>query len=429
MIHLKESISVVARQSRRWRVIHRSRQSKFNNGNSSFSSNSGIQTTQAPFVKWNANKLQHNHGWFGTSLNQRLVNFSSKVDPGQNDETSQKDERKKSLRETINEMQGNNKESSSSATKDKKDDILDSMSSAFQSFSSAVGETWKELLDSGKGKDINKKLSDIHKTTPGGASDIDNEAADKYEGTTAIMVIDESENLTAFERIQKRLSEAPIIQDILGKSQEIYEKSGAPKAREKISNISEDAREAWETSQNPWVYRVSSVYDTVTAESESGMAERELRDLDPNFSLEVWKSDVEAYTLPKIMRMFLEGRIKEMEPFLGESVYNRLAAEARSRKKEGVYVDSNVLGIMNTEILNCNPDTVNKGSPIIVLHFMCQQINCVRKKDDGAITEGSEDDIRAYSYVAAFQREYDEEKGELNWKIVDFMLNGAIAYL
>ena len=27
------------------------------------------------------------------------------------------------------------------------------------------------------------------------------------------------------------------------------------------------------------------------------------------------------------------------------------------------------------------------------------------------------------------QREYDEEKGELNWKIVDFRFNGAIAYL
>ena len=75
------------------------------------------------------------------------------------------------------------------------------------------------------------------------------------------------------------------------------------------------------------------------------------------------------------------------------------------------------------------PDHVNKGSPIIVLHFMCQQINCVRKKSDGEIVEGNEDDIRANSYVAAFQREHDEEKGELNWKIVDFRFNGAIAYL
>jgi mitochondrial import inner membrane translocase subunit TIM44 len=75
------------------------------------------------------------------------------------------------------------------------------------------------------------------------------------------------------------------------------------------------------------------------------------------------------------------------------------------------------------------PDDKEKGSPIIVLHFMCQQINCVRKKKTGEIVEGSEDDIRANSYVVAFQREYNEKLGELNWKIVDFRFNGAIAYL
>ena len=70
-----------------------------------------------------------------------------------------------------------------------------------------------------------------------------------------------------------------------------------------------------------------------------------------------------------------------------------------------------------------------KGSPIILLHFMVQQINCVRKKEDGTIVEGSEDDIRANSYVAAFQREFRESEGELVWKIVDFRFNGAIAYI
>lgn len=60
---------------------------------------------------------------------------------------------------------------------------------------------------------------------------------------------------------------------------------------------------------------------------------------------------------------------------------------------------------------------------------MVQQINCVRKKKDGTIVEGSPDDIKANSYVAAFQREYIEEEGELVWKIIDFRFNGAIAYL
>ena len=45
------------------------------------------------------------------------------------------------------------------------------------------------------------------------------------------------------------------------------------------------------------------------------------------------------------------------------------------------------------------------------------------------MVEGSEDDIKANSYVAAFQREYDADAAELNWKIVDFRFNGAIAYL
>ena len=51
------------------------------------------------------------------------------------------------------------------------------------------------------------------------------------------------------------------------------------------------------------------------------------------------------------------------------------------------------------------------------------------ERELGEIVEGSEDDIRANSYVVAFQREYDEEQMALNWKIVDFRFNGAIAYL
>ena len=217
--------------------------------------------------------------------------------------------------------------------------------------------------------------------------------------------------------------------DILNKAEVVYEESGASQAKERLDHVREDAQEAWETSQNPWVYRASSVYDTLTAESEFAMVVRELRQLDPDFTLESWKHDVVEDTLPNIMKLFLEGRIKELQPWLGEAVYNRLAAEVRARKKEGVEIDTHVLSIMNSEILACEPDHVNKGSPIILLHFMCQQINCVRKKKDGSIVEGSEDDIRANSYVLAFQREYDEQAGELNWKIMDFRFNGAIAYL
>ena len=217
--------------------------------------------------------------------------------------------------------------------------------------------------------------------------------------------------------------------DILSRSEQVYEKSGAKKAKQKVDHMAEDAREAWETSQNPWVYRVSSVYETLTAETAESIAVAELRKLDPDFTLDDWREDVVEHNLPKIMEWLLQGKTNQLKPWLGESVFQRIAAEIAARKQEGVQIDTSVLGIMNSEILAVEPDEVEKGSPIIVLHFMCQQINCVRKKSDGTIVEGSEDEIKANSYVAAFQREYNAKKGELNWKIVDFRFNGAIAYL
>jgi import inner membrane translocase subunit TIM44 len=118
-----------------------------------------------------------------------------------------------------------------------------------------------------------------------------------------------------------------------------------------VDHIREDAKEAWETSQNPWVYRVSSVYDTLTAESPETRAVKELRQLDPEFTLEDWKADVVEHTLPQIMQWFLEGRINQLKPWLGEGVFKRLAAEMTAREKEGVQIDTNLLGIMNSEIL------------------------------------------------------------------------------
>lgn len=322
-----------------------------------------------------------------------------------------------SLRDTVNRINKSDKKddtsSSSSSSSDDNNDLFRRAADTWQSFTAEVGVAWEELTNSGQSKDINKRVGKV----------------EAYTGPVDIMVIDESEGLTAWERMQRRLTEAPIIQGILEKGDQVLEQAGAKKVKKQVDELSEDAREAWETSQNPWVYRISSVYDTVTAESEEAAAVRDLRVLDPTFNLEEWKHDVVEHTLPKIMSWFLEGELERLQPWLAEGVFKRIAAEVTARKQEGVQINTHVLAIMNSEILAIEKDHVEKGSPIILLHYMCQQINCVTKKKDGTIVEGSEDDIRANSYVVAFQREYNDEEGALNWRIVDFRFNGAIAYL
>lgn len=338
--------------------------------------------------------------------------------------TNEKEEGGDSLRDTVNRLKNKNKEGDDVAKDDKnnpdKNDFFYKAANLFDNFTAEVGDAWQDLIKAGERKSINKKLKTPEATAEG---------EKEYTGPVSIMVIDESEHLTAWERMQRRLTDAPIIQDILSRSEEVYEKTGAKDAKAKIDDLKEDAREAWETSQNPWVYRASSVYDTLTAETAESIAVKELRQLDPDFTLDDWRRDVVSTTLPQIMEWFLQGKVGQLEPWLGEGVFKRIASEVAARKQEGVQIDTHVLGIMNSEILAVEPDEVNKGSPIILLHFMCQQINCVKKKKTGEVVEGSEDDIRANSYVCAFQREYNEEEGELNWKIVDFRFNGAIAYL
>jgi hypothetical protein len=270
-------------------------------------------------------------------------------DEKQPEEKQPEDESKKeegeSLRDTINRMKkGSGGDSDKKSSGDAAyNEYLSKAADTWASLSEEVGKTWTELLASGNRKDINKKILKHPEATKEGEKE--------YTGPVEIMIIDPSENLSAWERMQKRLTDAPIIQDMLARTGDAYEKSGARQYKEKVDHLKEDAQEAWETSQNPWVYRLSSVYDTVTAETPESIAVRELHKLDPNFTLEDWRQDVTENTLPNIMQWFLEGKINQLKPWLGEGVFKRLAAEMAARKTEGVQIDTHVLGIMNSEIL------------------------------------------------------------------------------
>jgi hypothetical protein len=114
-------------------------------------------------------------------------------------------EEKPSLKDTVRRMQeeGSTKKSSENEGFDPQiDGFLRKATETWANFSEEVGKTWGDLLKSGDRKDINKKLVHPEDTVEGEA---------EYTGPVDIMIIDESEHLTAWERMQRRLTEAPII--------------------------------------------------------------------------------------------------------------------------------------------------------------------------------------------------------------------------
>merc|ERR1712070_640987 len=148
----------------------------------------------------------------------------------------------------------------------------------------------------------------------------------------------------------------------------------------------EDAREFWETSQNPLVYTISGVWDSLTGETEEGITIAEIRKLDPKFSKEEWAAEVKEHLAPKIIKAHLEGNTKELKPWLGEAVYNKLAADIRTRKHDGIVFDTRILDIDENQILL---RFLENGGPVIVVIYMVQQINCIRNRK-GEIIEGGE---------------------------------------
>ncbi|CAM9397102.1 unnamed protein product [Discosporangium mesarthrocarpum] len=174
----------------------------------------------------------------------------------------------------------------------------------------------------------------------------------------------------------------PSPKDILGAGRVVASGplgKGAKLARDRVKDKVEDVQEAWETSQHPMVYTVSSAWDSMTAESELAVGIKELRRLDPSFNVEDWKADMVEHFLPDFMSAFLEGDAEMLGEWTGEACRKKLEAEVTQRKADGVMVDPHVLDIRQGEVLAIKMDA-NRSNPIVALQFMCQQINCVRNR-------------------------------------------------
>ena len=140
------------------------------------------------------------HDAFLRSTPSAIRHLSTKQQ--QDGEKQQEEKSKESLEDTVKRMQGD-KKNDDDALDPRLDGFFRSASESWSTFSEELGKTWKELLKSGERKDINKKLLHPEDTVEGEA---------EYTGPVEIMVIDESEHLTAWEKMQRRLTDAPIIQ-------------------------------------------------------------------------------------------------------------------------------------------------------------------------------------------------------------------------
>jgi import inner membrane translocase subunit TIM44 len=217
------------------------------------------------------------------------------------------------------------------------------------------------------------------------------EAKEREEaGPSAIVLVKDPKS--AWESMKERLQDSPFIREILKNSKKVKQQAAATDIGKQATNVAgavgdkiEDLRTFWDTSQNPLVYTISGVWENMTGETEEGIAIAEIRKLDPKFNKEEWADEVKHNLAPEVIKAHLQGNTSALKPWLGEAVYNKLAADIRTRKHDGIVFDPKILDIEENQVILRH---VESGSPVIVVVYMVQQINCIRNRK-GEIIEVS----------------------------------------
>lgn len=173
---------------------------------------------------------------------------------------------------------------------------------------------------------------------------------------------------------------------------------GAFDAKERIA-------ERIDESDNPIINMFRNFYDRFFAENEMAMVVREIREEDASFRISEFLRQVETELVPNILGAYLSGDRKTLEAGCTEGAYAMLNASIRERDTEGIVMDTNILDVSDVEL---TAGRVLEDSPVLIVTFNTQQINCLRDKG-GKIVEGREDDIRAVYYAWAFVREAEFE--------------------
>ena len=171
-------------------------------------------------------------------------------------------------------------------------------------------------------------------------------------------------------------------------------------------NAKERIAERIDESDNPVINMFRNFYDRFFAENEMAMVVREIREEDPQFRISEFLRQVEIDLVPKILGAYLSGDRPTLEKGCTEGAYAMLNASIRERDTEGVVMDTNILDVSDVEL---TAGRVLEDSPVLIVTFNTQQINCLRDRG-GNVVEGSEDDIRAVYYAWAFVREAEYEE-------------------
>ncbi|KAJ7972650.1 mitochondrial import inner membrane translocase subunit TIM44-2-like [Quillaja saponaria] len=346
-----------------------------------------------------------------------------------------------SAEEDANFKQGS--QSSSGEEKQQQFESNDTAETVFGKFksrisSSSISSAFKKLKDA-KIADMAKKGYDIVKEELSNSPSkrnylIDDPPPSNFERSTRTEITMLPSRQSRWETLKKKMQDYPVFRKIIKKTEPVVEKSKqqinkiAEPVVEKSKEIAEDLRERYETSDNPIVHKIQDINDSMSQETDAALSYKEIRRMDPSFSLADFVAQVQEAVKP-VLNAYVKGDVVTLKKYCSPELIERCKAEHTAYQSHGIFFDNKILHVSEVEVR----DTKMMGpSPIIIIMFQTQQIYCVRDRN-GAITEGGKDTIHTVYYHWAMQRVDPEElgNGSINpvWRLREMAQQGIQALI
>lgn len=178
----------------------------------------------------------------------------------------------------------------------------------------------------------------------------------------------------------------------------------------------------YEESDNP-IIRASRFFTEKVTYMVGGMFEKtelsktltELCKLDPNFDKNQFLRDCETDIIPNILEAISRGDLEILKDWCYEAAYNVIAQPITQAKKLGYYLDNKILDIDNVDLVMGK--MIEQG-PVLVISFQCQQIVCLRDKDN-KIIEGDTEKVMRYNHIWVLCRDPTELNPKAAWRLLE----------
>ncbi|KAF2131649.1 Tim44-domain-containing protein [Dothidotthia symphoricarpi CBS 119687] len=165
-------------------------------------------------------------------------------------------------------------------------------------------------------------------------------------------------------------------------------------------------KSVYNESDNALISTARSISDRISgffAENETALVIKKFREMDPNFQMEPFLTEMREYILPEVLDAYVKGDIEVLKQWLSAAQYSVYAALMQQYQAAGLKSDGKIVDIRGVDVLNAK--LLEPGEiPVFILTCRTQEVHVYKNAKSGELASGMDDKVQQVTYAIGVTR-------------------------